>query len=357
MDERATEAARPALEAAPAVQDVPVVAYLLEHNHASRRVVDKRSCGPSAPEHLGHDRGVDVAAARHDDDGLPGEVEFAAGPGSLTAVIGPSGAGKSTLSKIVAGGANPSTGTVTFEGRSVHAEYEALRTRIGYMTQKFSLFEDLSVRENLEFVARLYAVPDATQAARDMIARLGLQGREEQLAGSLSGGWKQRLALGACTLPNPKLLLLDEPTAGVDPKARREFWNEIHALAAQGLTVLVSTHYMDEAERCHEIAYIAYGTLLTHGTVEQVVAESGLLTYTVSGGDLPKLSTALSGKPGVDSVAPFGTSLHVSGRDPEKLEAAIAPYRDDAELHWTKSEPSLEDVFIDLMGRAKDNFQ
>jgi ABC-2 type transport system ATP-binding protein len=225
------------------------------------------------------------------------------------------------------------------------------------MTQRFSLYQDLSVRENLEFVARLYGVPNASKAALDMIARLGLRGREEQLAGSLSGGWKQRLALGACTLPNPQLLLLDEPTAGVDPKARREFWNEIHALAADGLTVLVSTHYMDEAERCHEIAYIAYGVLLTHGTVEEVVAESKLVTYTVSGGDQPHLSTELIGKPGVDSVAPFGTSLHVSGREPDALEKAIAPYRNDTSYHWTRSEPSLEDVFIDLMGRAKDNFQ
>jgi ABC-2 type transport system ATP-binding protein len=225
------------------------------------------------------------------------------------------------------------------------------------MTQRFSLYQDLSVRENLEFVARIYGIPQPRAAARAAIERLGLAGREQQLAQELSGGWKQRLALGACTLPSPQLLLLDEPTAGVDPKARREFWNEIHALAADGLTVLVSTHYMDEAERCHEIAYIAYGTLLTHGTVEQVVAESKLVTYTVSGGDLPRLSAELARKAGVDSVAPFGASLHVSGRDPAALEAAIAPYREGSALHWVRSEPSLEDVFIDLMGRAKDNFQ
>jgi ABC-2 type transport system ATP-binding protein len=213
------------------------------------------------------------------------------------------------------------------------------------------------VRENLEFVARLYGLPRPVAAARDMIARLGLEGRGEQLAGSLSGGWKQRLALGACTLPNPQLLLLDEPTAGVDPKARREFWNEIHTLAADGLTVLVSTHYMDEAERCHEIAYIAYGVLLTHGTVEEVISRSGLVTYTATGGDVVRLSAALSARVGVDMVAPFGTSLHVSGRDPDALEAAIAPYRDDPSIKWTRSEPSLEDVFIELMGRAQDNFQ
>jgi ABC-2 type transport system ATP-binding protein len=224
------------------------------------------------------------------------------------------------------------------------------------MTQRFSLYQDLSVRENLEFVARLYGLPHPKGAARDMISRLGLSGREEQLAGELSGGWKQRLALGACTLPSPQLLLLDEPTAGVDPKARRDFWNEIHALAAEGLTVLVSTHYMDEAERCHEIAYIAYGNLLAHGTVEEVIAHSALSTWNVTG-DLNGLAAELTGKPGIDMVAPFGTSLHVSGRDQAALEASIKSYRESDKWHWQKSEPSLEDVFIDLMNRSKDNFQ
>src|SRR5215471_9180122 len=204
-----------------------------------------------------------------------------------------------------------------------------IKVNLGYMTQRFSLYEDLSVRENLEFIARIYGLPRPVAAAADMIARLGLQGREEQVAGKLSGGWKQRLALGACTLPNPKLLLLDEPTAGVDPKARRDFWDEIHKLAAEGLTVLVSTHYMDEAERCHEIAYIAFGEVLTRGTVKEVVANSHLSTYTVStadGENLAGLSDELKARPGVDMVAPFGTSLHVSGRDEAALAAAIAPY-------------------------------
>jgi ABC-2 type transport system ATP-binding protein len=193
-----------------------------------------------------------------------------------------------------------------------------------------------------------------------MVERLGLAGREEQLAGELSGGWKQRLALGACTLASPQLLLLDEPTAGVDPKARREFWNEIHALAAAGLTVLVSTHYMDEAERCHEIAYIAYGVLLAHGTVPEVIANAHLVTYTVSATDthvLTELGDQLAQRPGVDMVAPFGSSLHVSGRDQAALDAAIAPYRERADLTWTPSDATLEDVFIDLMSRARDNFQ
>src|SRR5439155_3508783 len=205
-------------------------------------------------------------------------------------------------------------------GYDIRRDADRIKRQVGYMTQRFSLYQDLSVRENLEFVARLYGLRDARGAARDMIKRLGLSGREEQLAGELSGGWKQRLALGACTLPNPQLLLLDEPTAGVDPKARRDFWNEIHALAADGLTVLVSTHYMDEAERCHEIAYIAYGDLLVHGTVEEVIAKSALMTFNVTGANLAQLVHELTGRPGIDMVAPFGASLHVSGRDAAALE-------------------------------------
>jgi ABC-2 type transport system ATP-binding protein len=228
------------------------------------------------------------------------------------------------------------------------------------MTQRFSLYDDLSVRENLEFVGRVYGIAQPAAAAKAMIERLGLQGREEQVAGKLSGGWKQRLALGACTLPNPRLLLLDEPTAGVDPKARRDFWSEIHGLAADGLTVLVSTHYMDEAERCHEIAYIAFGEVLARGTVEDVILNSQLVTYTVSSlnsESLARLSAELSDRAGVEMVAPFGNSLHVCGRQAAALEAAIAPCRERPGLAWQRASPSLEDVFIDLMGRARDNFQ
>ncbi|MFL5221737.1 MAG: ABC transporter ATP-binding protein, partial [Microvirga sp.] len=215
---------------------------------------------------------------------------------------------------------------------------------------------DLSIRENLEFVARIYNLPKPRQAAADAIRRLGLEQRADQLAGALSGGWKQRLALGACILPSPKLLLLDEPTAGVDPKARRDFWDEIHALAHEGLTVLVSTHYMDEAERCHEIAYIAYGELLAQGTVAEVVENAHLATYTVTGPDLAGLARRLRQTPGVDMVAPFGTALHVSGRDAATLEAAIAPLRQSGAQQWRRDAPTLEDVFIDLMSRSTDNF-
>src|SRR3974390_2252146 len=280
--------------------------------------------------------------------------------GLIYGFLGPNGSGKTTPIRMLCGLLTPDSGRGTCLGFDILTESEKIKRRVGYMTQRFSLYEDLSVRENLEFIARIYGVREPRRAAREAIAHLGLGGRENQIAGSLSGGWKQRLALGACTLPSPQLLLLREPTAGVDPKARREFWNEIHALAADGLTVLVSTHYMDEAERCHEIAYIAYGELLVRGTVEHVIEASHLTTYVVSaehGEGLSQLSHELTGTPGIDMVAPFGTSLHVSGRDKAALEAAIESHRMNRSLDWERSRPSLEDVFIDLMSKRRDNFQ
>jgi len=279
--------------------------------------------------------------------------------GSIFGFLGPNGSGKTTTIRMLCGLLTPDAGTGTCLGFDILRDRNKIKRRVGYMTQRFSLYQDLSVRENLEFVARIYGLARPAAAARAAIERLGLNGRERQIAGELSGGWKQRLALGACTLANPQLLLLDEPTAGVDPKARRDFWKEIHALAAGGLTVLVSTHYMDEAERCHELAYIAYGDLLVRGTVEEVIAGAKLTTWVVnvpSGAALAKLSEALGRMPGVDMVAPFGSSLHVSGRNADELEAAIARFRVPG-LEWSSAQPSLEDVFIDLMGRAKDNYQ
>jgi len=280
--------------------------------------------------------------------------------GTIFGFLGPNGSGKTTTIRMLCGLLTPDHGQGTCLGYDIRTEATKIKSRVGYMTQHFSLYDDLSVRENLEFVARIYGLRRPAAAAREMIGRLGLNGREEQVAGKLSGGWKQRLALGACTLPSPELLLLDEPTAGVDPKARRDFWGEIHDLASRGLTVLVSTHYMDEAERCHEIAYIAFGEVLTRGTVEEVIANSHLTTVTVSatnGENLAALAKELKERPGVEMVAPFGTSLHVSGRDAAALEAAISPYRARPGLDWESSVPSLEDVFIDLMGHARDNFQ
>src|SRR6186713_3085440 len=219
--------------------------------------------------------------------------------GTIYGFLGPNGSGKTTTIRMLCGLLTPDAGEGTCLGYDIRRDADKIKRLVGYMTQRFSLYQDLSVRENLEFVARLYGMRDARGAASEMIKRIGLSGREEQLAGELSGGWKQRLALGACTLPNPRLLLLDEPTAGVDPKARREFWDQIHMLAAEGITVLVSTHYMDEAERCHRLAYIAYGKLLITGTAEEVIAHSKLTTWAVSGPDLFGLAAQLRDVPAI----------------------------------------------------------
>jgi ABC-2 type transport system ATP-binding protein len=277
--------------------------------------------------------------------------------GEIYGFLGPNGSGKTTTIRMLCGLLTPDSGHGTCLGYDILTQQDEIKREVGYMTQRFSLYEDLSIRENLEFVARVYGVPDPRDAAKEAIHQLGLEGRAEQLAGQLSGGWKQRLALGACILPKPKLLLLDEPTAGVDPKARREFWEEIHRLAADGVTVLVSTHYMDEAERCHEIAYISFGELLARGTANEVIGQSGLSTWIVSGADLHRLVLQLQMVDGVDMVAPFGTELHVSGRDGKALDAAIAKARKaDGAHQWKRGEPSLEDVFIMLMDKSKDNY-
>ncbi len=278
--------------------------------------------------------------------------------GEIYGFLGPNGSGKTTTLRLLCGLLTPDAGEGTCLGYNILTQQDEIRRHVGYMTQRFSLYTDLSIRENLEFVARVYGVPKPRQAAKEAISRLGLTGRADQLAGELSGGWKQRLALGACILPNPQLLLLDEPTAGVDPKARREFWDEIHTLAAEGITVLVSTHYMDEAERCHELAYIAFGDLLARGTAHDLIAQSGLSTWIVTGPDLHDLALHLEHREGVDMVAPFGNELHVSGCDHEKLDAAIAEAKKEDGAHgWRRGEPSLEDVFIQLMDQSRDNFR
>jgi ABC-2 type transport system ATP-binding protein len=243
-------------------------------------------------------------------------------------------------------------GSGTCLGRDVIAESDAIKRQVGYMTQRFSFYEDLSVAENLDFVARMYSVKDRRRAVRESVERLGLAGRQNQLAGQLSGGWKQRLALAACLIHQPKLLLLDEPTAGVDPKARRDFWEEIHQLAGQGLTFLITTHYMDEAERCHRLAYILDGRLLTHGTVAEVIRQTRLTTWSVGGPDLLRLAARLREQPGVEQAVAFGNLLHVSGDDAAALARAIAPFR-TREYDWREISPGLEDAFIHLMEKAR----
>jgi len=285
------------------------------------------------------------------------DVSIRVETGEIYGFLGPNGSGKTTTIRLLCGLLTPDAGEGTCLGLDIRRQSAAIKRQVGYMTQKFSFWEDLSIAENLDFVARMYGLPDRRRRVAEALDRLGLSNRRTQLAGELSGGWKQRLALAACILHEPKLLLLDEPTAGVDPKARREFWDEIHRLAGEGLTVLVSTHYMDEAERCHRIAYIAYGTLMTHGTVDEVIAGSGLHTRLVAGNELRRIASALENQPGVEMVAVFGSRLHVSGTDASALDRALAPWMGQPELRITTTEPTLEDVFIHLMNRSTDNFR
>ena len=273
--------------------------------------------------------------------------------GEICGFLGPNGSGKTTTIRMLCGLLIPDAGSGTCLGYDIVREASQIKRRVGYMTQRFSLYEDLSIAENLDFIARVYQVPDRRRVVRGTLEQLGLYERRGQLAGALSGGWKQRLALAACLLHDPQLLLLDEPTAGVDPKARREFWDTIHELAASGITVLVSTHYMDEAERCHILAYIAYGKLLATGTAAEVVARSGLVTWSVAGPGLYELAHELRTRPGVDMVVPFGGTLHVSGSDARALEEALALYRRRDALEWRRIEPGLEDVFIKMMSGTR----
>jgi len=275
--------------------------------------------------------------------------------GEIVGFLGPNGSGKTTTIRMMCGLLRIDAGEGQVLGHDLRTESGAIKDQVGYMTQRFSLYEDLTIEENLDLVAGLYRLPDTAAAVRDTLASLGLTSRRRQLAGRLSGGWKQRLALAACIMHAPQLLLLDEPTAGVDPKARREFWDEIHALAAEGMTVLVSTHYMDEAERCHRISYIAYGRLIAEGTVAEVIAASGLHTRLLTGPGLEALAGQLRETAGIDQVAAFGAALHVVGRDPAALDAALAPLAGDARMRVSPTETSLEDVFIEFMARSPDN--
>ena len=282
------------------------------------------------------------------------DVSLQLAEGRICGFLGPNGSGKTTVLRMLCGLLTPDSGHGEALGFDIIGQAEEVKRRTGYMTQRFSLYEDLTIAENLQFTARVYGLDRRRERVDKALERLGLVTRRGQLAGTLSGGWKQRLALAAATLHEPRLLLLDEPTAGVDPKARRTFWDEIHALAAQGLTVLVSTHYMDEAERCHEIAYISYGRLIARGTAAEVIAASHLVTFRGVGPDIDRLAHELAALPGVETAAPFGAALHVSGSDRAALEAAIAPWRRDP-YRWADTAPTLEDVFIQLMGQSQDN--
>ena len=282
-------------------------------------------------------------------------VSLAVEEGRICGFLGPNGSGKTTTLRMICGLLTPDGGSGTVLGHDLVRERDAIKRQTGYMTQRFGLYEDLTIRENLEFVGRLYELDRLKARVDQSLERLELTTRQHQLAGALSGGWKQRLALAACVLHEPRLLLLDEPTAGVDPKARRAVWDEIHGYAAEGITVLVSTHYMDEAERCHEIAYIAYGELMARGTAEEIIKESGLSSFIATGPGADRLAVQLRHAPGVTAAAAFGPTLHVSGPERQALIKGIEPFRTDKAIAWNEAEPTLEDVFIHLMSKAVDN--
>ncbi len=281
------------------------------------------------------------------------DVSLSVDQGEIVGFLGPNGSGKTTTIRLICGLLTPDAGEGSVLGFDVRRDAARIKREVGYMTQRFSFYEDLTIAENLTFVARLYGLERRKDVVAATLDSLGLTSRQHQLAGTLSGGWKQRLALAACTMHRPRLLLLDEPTAGVDPKARREFWDEIHRLAGEGLTVLVSTHYMDEAERCHRIAYIAYGRMIATGTVDEVVRRSGLVTMVMKGPGVMGLAATLGRLKGVAQVAPFGTTLHVVGRDHNELAAALAPVAATAGVVLEPGVTSLEDVFIEFMARAQ----
>ena len=297
---------------------------------------------------------VNGLVKRFGDKTVVDHVSMSVAEGEIVGFLGPNGSGKTTTIRMMCGLLTPDEGEGEVLGYDLRRDSLMIKREVGYMTQRFSFYEDLTIAENLEFVARLYRLKPVAKFVDATLEELGLSTRRRQLAGTLSGGWKQRLALAACIMHRPKLLLLDEPTAGVDPKARREFWDEIHRLAARGLTVLVSTHYMDEAERCHRISYISYGKLLATGTVEEVVRNAGLFTYVVRGPGLEAITARLRGSPGVEQVAPFGTTLHVVGLDRNALEMAL-PAVEGGGVSYEEGETSLEDVFIQFMARSKDN--
>ena len=276
--------------------------------------------------------------------------------GEIFGFLGPNGSGKTTSIRLMCGLLTPDSGSGSCLGYDIRTQSDQIKRHVGYMTQKFSYWDDLTIRENLDFVARLYAMPERKAAVERCLGELGLASRAHQLTGSLSGGWKQRLALAACMLHQPQLLLLDEPTAGVDPTARRDFWEELHRLAAQGISVLVSTHYMDEAERCHKLAYIAYGKLLAQGTPDEIVAGQQLHTWNIRGDDLHALAGELDKAPGVEQTVVFGNTLHVSGRDAGLLAQTLQTHVGMAGRALEPGDTTLEDVFVYMMKRSQDNF-
>ncbi len=282
--------------------------------------------------------------------------DLAVPKGAIYGFLGPNGSGKTTTIRMVCGLLKADDGNGAVLGLDVIRDSDKIKERVGYMTQRFSLYEDLSIRENLEFIARLYSLDHLHDRVEASLKSLGLADRAMQLAGALSGGWKQRLALAACMIHEPELLLLDEPTAGVDPKARRDFWDAIRDYAAEGVTTLVSTHYMDEAVQCDRIAFIAYGKKLIDAPTADIPGEVGLSAWRIEAGNLDEATRRLKQAGGYDVLARFGAAIHVAGKDTSALAAAVKSLEGLAGLDAEPIEAGLEEAFIYLMTGAQDNY-
>ena len=298
-----------------------------------------------ADNHVIDVRGV---TKRFDGKTVVNQLSLQVNQGEIFGFLGPNGSGKTTFLRMICGLLHMDEGEGTCLGYKIRTHPAEIKRQTGYMTQRFSFYEDLTIKENLDFVARVYEMPNRKQRVQEGLEQLGLVSRCNQLAGALSGGWKQRLALAACLLHRPKLLLLDEPTAGVDPSARRDFWEEVHRLASEGMTVLITTHYMDEAERCHRLAYISYGDLLAQGTAEELIEQSGLHTWEVTGPGVASLTESLRELGGVEQVAAFGNALHISGHDQVTIQHSLDGFAKDP-YRYRRIDSGLEDVFVSLM--------
>lgn len=280
------------------------------------------------------------------------KVDLQVKKGEVFGFLGPNGSGKTTTIRMLCGLLRADAGQGTCLGFNILTQTEQIKARVGYMTQHFSLYTELSIEENLDFIARVYGVPERKKKVAESLDRLNLTSRKNQLTGELSGGWKQRVALAACLIHDPDLLLLDEPTAGVDPLARREFWDHIHALSDQGVTTLVSTHYMDEAERCTRIAYLAHGHLLTTGTVNEVIEGTHLKTWEINGDVTTALLQKVKKMPGIVQSALFGTIIHACGYDSHLMERSLGQLSKEFSIHWESIPTTLEDAFISLVNQS-----
>ncbi|HBI21474.1 MAG TPA: multidrug ABC transporter ATP-binding protein [Legionella sp.] len=298
---------------------------------------------------------IDVTMLRKSFDGrvVVNDIDLHVKKGEVFGFLGPNGSGKTTTIRMLCGLLTPDAGHGFCLGYNILTESSRIKQHVGYMTQKFSFYTDLSVEENLHFVANVYGLSKRKARIMDTMQSMNLVDRRAQLAGDLSGGWKQRLALAACLLHEPDLLLLDEPTAGIDPIARRDFWDKIHSLSERGITTLMSTHYMDEAERCTRLAYLAYGELMVTGTVDEVIAATDLHTWEISGAVTTHLLQQVKKIEGVTQAALFGRQIHLCGLNIELIEQGLRMLTQQHAIQWKAIQPTLEDAFIALVNKSK----